>query len=58
MILAVCSLHGSTYGGTGLALAIGRHVCRPIGGDLTVTSVHGQGSTFTVRLPAKAPPPA
>ena len=27
-------------------------VSRPVGGDLTVTSVYGQGSTFTVRLPA------
>jgi len=24
-----------------------------MGGDLTVTSGHGQGSTFTVRLPAQ-----
>jgi signal transduction histidine kinase len=45
----------SKYGGTGLGLAISRHFCRMIGGDLTVESVYGQGSTFTVWLPAIQP---
>lgn len=42
------------YGGTGLGLALVRRFVRRMGGDVTVRSAHGEGSTFAVRLPSPA----
>lgn len=39
-------------GGTGLGLSIVKHICANHGGDVTVWSEEGHGSTFTIRLPA------
>ena len=43
------------FGGTGLGLAITRAFCRLLGGDVTVRSTYGEGSTFSIRLPAMLP---
>ena len=43
------------FGGTGLGLALTRAFSRLLGGDVNVESTFGEGTTFTLRLPATMP---
>ncbi len=45
------STTASKYGGTGLGLVISKRFCQMMGGDITVESEPGHGSTFTIRVP-------
>ena len=46
------------YGGTGLGLALTKKFCQMMGGDVSVASEPGKGSTFTIELPAIAASPS
>lgn len=46
------------YGGTGLGLTISRKFCQMMGGDITVVSKQGQGTTFTAFIPIRVSDPS
>ena len=48
----------ATHGGSGLGLAISKELCERMGGSIALESVAGEGTTFTVTLPAAPRVPA
>jgi signal transduction histidine kinase len=44
-----------THGGTGLGLAISKELTQMLGGSIAIASVPGEGATFSVTLPLRAP---
>jgi signal transduction histidine kinase/CheY-like chemotaxis protein len=44
-------MHNRGKEGTGLGLAISKNLCTRMGGDISCTSVYGEGSTFAITIP-------